>query len=59
MELRQGMVFSEDVCSSNGLLLIARGTIATQSLVLRLRNFKVGVIVEPLIVEEFAKERAA
>ena len=48
--VRVGMTFVEDVCSPSGLLLVARGQEATQSLVERFRNFGPGRVREPVRV---------
>jgi len=43
-----GMVFAEDVRTSTGILLVARGYEVTPSFVERLRNFGRGQLIEPL-----------
>jgi response regulator RpfG family c-di-GMP phosphodiesterase len=48
--LRDGMRLADDVRSETGALLIARGHIATDQLIARLRNLRIGSIREPLIV---------
>ena len=47
-ELRLGMVLVDDVKTRNGLLLVARGYEVTQSFLERIRNFRDGVVNEPL-----------
>jgi response regulator RpfG family c-di-GMP phosphodiesterase len=49
-QLRAGMKLADDVRSDGGALLIARGHIATDQLIARLRNLRIGSIREPLIV---------
>lgn len=51
-ELRPGMVFAADVKAHSGLLLVARGQRATDTLLERLRNFAFRIgIVEPVFCE--------
>ena len=45
-----GMVFVDDVKTSTGTLLVARGFEVTQGFLERARNFKVGMVKEPLRV---------
>lgn len=45
-----GMVFAEDVRTSNGVLLVARGYEVTRSFIERLRNMRPGQVNEPLRV---------
>ncbi|HEV2416658.1 MAG TPA: HD domain-containing phosphohydrolase [Terriglobia bacterium] len=50
-EVRPGMVFAEDVKTTRGLLLIARGQEATLSLIERIANFSPGLgVKEPIRV---------
>ena len=49
-QLRAGMMLADDVRSTTGTLLIARGFTATDQLVERLRNLTSGSIREPLMV---------
>jgi response regulator RpfG family c-di-GMP phosphodiesterase len=48
--LRAGMMLADDVLSSNGNLLIARGHTATEQLVTRLWNLTASAVREPLMV---------
>ncbi len=48
--LRAGMMLADDVRSSTGNLLIARGHTATEQLVTRLWNLSASVVREPLMV---------
>jgi len=50
MALRPGMVFAEDVRSTNGTLLVARGYEITERFVARLGNVATGSVKEPLKV---------
>ena len=50
--LRAGMMLADDVLSSNGNLLIARGHTATEQLVTRLWNLSASAVREPLMVIE-------
>ena len=45
-----GMVFVDDVKTSTGTLLVARGFEVTQGFLERARNFKPGMVKEPLRV---------
>lgn len=48
-DLREGMVFAEDIKAKNGSLLIARGYVVTASVLERLRNFSSDLgVVGPL-----------
>ncbi len=38
-ELKNGMIFAEDVCNSDGAVLVARGHVVTAGLLARLKNF--------------------
>jgi hypothetical protein len=49
-ELRPGMTLADDVRSTTGHLLIARGHDSTEGLVERLRNLADGYVREPLLV---------
>jgi response regulator RpfG family c-di-GMP phosphodiesterase len=49
-ELRAGMTLADDVRSTTGQLLIARGHDSTEGLVERLRNLAEGFVREPLLV---------
>lgn len=50
-DLDIGMRIVENVCTTNGLVLIGRGTVVTEPLLDRLRNFKEqGRLVEPMMV---------
>jgi hypothetical protein len=49
-QLRPGMVFAEDVSSSNGVLLVARGYEVTPRFLERLQNAPVGTVREPVRV---------
>ncbi len=49
-QLRAGMMLASDIRSDTGSLLIARGHTATEQLVTRLMNLRVGSIREPLLV---------
>lgn len=40
-ELKPGMVVGRTICDSQGLILIARGIVLTESYIKRLRNFKI------------------
>jgi hypothetical protein len=48
-ELRIGMVFGEDLKSSSGMLLVARGQEVTAGLLERLRNFPADVANRSLV----------
>jgi hypothetical protein len=48
--VRPGMFLVQDVMSSTGLLLVARGHEVTAGLLYRLRNMAPGSIREPLVV---------
>jgi response regulator RpfG family c-di-GMP phosphodiesterase len=50
LRLRAGMVLVDDVRSTNGGLLIARGHTATEQLITRLWNLQAGSVREPLLV---------
>jgi response regulator RpfG family c-di-GMP phosphodiesterase len=52
-DLQAGMVFLDDVRSQTGLMLLARGTQASETLLARIRNYDAGV-VEPLRVRRAA-----
>ncbi len=45
-----GMIFAEDVRSTTGVLLVARGHEVTPSFMARMRNLKNGSVAEPLRV---------
>lgn len=51
-DLKPGMIFSEDIRSSTGSLLIARGYEVTPSLLERIRNFPPGLVQEQVRVME-------
>jgi response regulator RpfG family c-di-GMP phosphodiesterase len=53
-QLRAGMMLADDVRSDAGALLIARGHTATDQLIARLRNLRIGSIREPLMVVDTA-----
>lgn len=55
-ELCVGMVFSEEVRTENGVLLVGRGYEVTRSLIERLRNIKTGTVAEPLLIHAFDDE---
>lgn len=48
--VREGMVFAEDVRTTNGVLLVARGFEITPAFVAKARAFRRGYIVEPVRV---------
>jgi len=48
--VRVGMVFAEDVRTKAGILLVARGYEVTQSFIEKVRNFRKGLVNEPLLV---------
>jgi len=48
--LRAGMILAADVRSDAGALLIARGHTATDQLIARLSNLRIGSIREPLVI---------
>ena len=48
--VREGMIFTEDVRTKTGLLLVARGFEVTQSFLEKVRNFQDGMVNEPLRV---------
>ena len=50
LRLRAGMRLADDVRSSSGNLLIARGHVATEQLITRLWNLPPGSVREPLLV---------
>ena len=50
--LRPGMMLADDVRSTAGNLLIARGHVATEQLIARLMNLNTGSVREPLMVIE-------
>ena len=56
-EILEGMVFSEDVKTEQGTLLVARGYEVTQSFLLRARAYRKGYVIEPLSV--YRKEKAS
>jgi hypothetical protein len=53
-KLRPGMLLAGDVRSDSGALLIARGHRATDQLIARLLNLRVGSVHEPLMIIEDA-----
>jgi response regulator RpfG family c-di-GMP phosphodiesterase len=53
-ELRAGMTLADDVRSTTGQLLIARGHESTEGLVERLRNLTDGFVREPLLIFDHA-----
>jgi hypothetical protein len=50
LALRAGMRLADDVRSTSGALLIARGHVATEQLITRLWNLQSGSVREPLLV---------
>jgi response regulator RpfG family c-di-GMP phosphodiesterase len=50
LALRAGMRLADDVRSTSGALLIARGHVATEQLITRLWNLQAGSVREPLLV---------
>jgi response regulator RpfG family c-di-GMP phosphodiesterase len=50
LALRAGMRLADDVRSTSGALLIARGHVATEQLITRLWNLQTGSVREPLLV---------
>lgn len=49
-EVREGMVFADDVRTENGTLLVPRGYEVTQSFLARARAYRHGYVIEPLRV---------
>ena len=49
-EIREGMTFADDVTTSSGMLLIARGHEVTPSFVRRAKGFRRGYVQEPIRV---------
>ena len=57
--VRVGMVFAEDVRTKTGVLLVTRGYEVTASFMVRVRNFREGLVNEPLRVMTPASRRVA
>lgn len=49
-EVREGMVFADDVRTEHGTLLVPRGFEVTQSFLVRARAYRHGYVIEPLRV---------
>jgi response regulator RpfG family c-di-GMP phosphodiesterase len=57
--LRSGMILAADVRGHAGALLIARGHTATDQLIVRLSNLRVGSVREPLMIADEEAGQAA